>query len=193
MTRAPLAPHATMLEQAVDPDVSAYPSDFVWGAATSAYQIDGAVDEGGRGPSIWDTFAHTPGMIAGGDTGDIACDHYHRWAEDLGLITALGLSGYRLSVSWPRLQPDGRGPLNPQGVAFYRKLLEALREAGVRPFVTLYHWELPQALEDAGGWPSARYRLVVRGLRGTDGRGARRPCRRLDHPQRALVPGIPRL
>ena len=129
-------------------------SGFLWGAATSAYQIEGGVAEGGRGPSIWDTFAHTPGKTAGGDTGDVACDHYHRWADDLGLIADLGLSAYRLSVSWPRLQPDGRGPLNPEGVAFYRSLLEGLREAGVRPFVTLYHWELPQALEDLGGWPS---------------------------------------
>lgn len=136
-----------------DPDVSRYPAGFLWGAATSAYQIEGGVAEGGRSPSIWDTFAHTPGKTAGGDTGDVACDHYHRWADDLALISDLGLSAYRLSVSWPRLQPGGRGALDPDGVAFYRSLLEGLREAGVRPFVTLYHWELPQALEDLGGWP----------------------------------------
>ncbi len=130
-----------------------FPEGFLWGAATSAYQIEGAVAEDGRGPSIWDTFARTPGKTAGGDTGDVACDHYHRWREDIGLISGLGLDAYRLSVSWPRLQPDGQGPFNPAGVAFYRSLLEGLREAGVRPFVTLYHWELPQALEDAGGWP----------------------------------------
>ncbi len=145
---------STMHERGSDPDVSAYPESFLWGAATSAYQIEGGVAEGGRGRSIWDTFAHTPGKTAGGDTGDIACDHYHRWAEDLGLITDLGLSAYRLSVSWPRLQPVGRGPLNPEGVRFYRSLLEGLREAGVRPLLTLYHWELPQVLEDLGGWPS---------------------------------------
>jgi hypothetical protein len=115
------------------PDVASFPEGFLWGAATSAYQIEGAVGEDGRGPSIWDTFAHTPGKTAGGDTGDVACDHYHRWREDLGLISDLGLSGYRMSVSWPRLQPDGQGRLNPDGVAFYRSLLEGLREAGVRP------------------------------------------------------------
>ena len=147
-------PISTMPEHASDPDVSAYPDDFLWGAATSAYQIEGGVAEGGRSRSIWDTFAHTPGKTAGGDTGDIACDHYHRWAEDLGLIAHLGLSAYRLSVSWPRLQPVGRGPLNPEGVGFYRSLLEGLREADVRPLLTLYHWELPQVLEDLGGWPS---------------------------------------
>ena len=130
-----------------------FPEGFIWGAATSAYQVEGAVAEGGRGPSIWDTFAHTPAKTAGGDTGDVACDHYHRWREDIGLISELGLNGYRLSVSWPRLQPGGQGGLNPAGVAFYRSLLEGLRDAGVRPFVTLYHWELPQALEDVGGWP----------------------------------------
>lgn len=136
-----------------DPDVSAFPSGFLWGAATSAYQIEGGVAEGGRTPSIWDTFAHTAGSIVHGDSGDIACDHYHRWPEDVGLISELGLSAYRFSVSWPRLQPGGRGRLNPEGVAFYRSILEGLHEAGVRPFVTLYHWELPQELEDLGGWP----------------------------------------
>ncbi|MEX1336124.1 MAG: GH1 family beta-glucosidase [Candidatus Limnocylindrales bacterium] len=149
MTRATLAYRGPSAE----PDPTAFPPDFLWGAATSAYQIEGGVDEGGRGPSIWDTFAHTPGKTADGDTGDVACDHYHRWSDDLDLIAGLGLRAYRLSVSWPRLQPGGRGPLNPEGVAFYRALLEGLRDRGVRPFVTLYHWELPQALEDAGGWP----------------------------------------
>ena len=134
-------------------DASRFPSAFLWGAATSAYQIDGAVREDGRTPSIWDTFAHTPGMIAGGDTGDVACDHYHRWAEDVGLMADLGLNAYRFSVSWPRLQPGGTGPLNARAVTFYRGLLESLHAAGIRPFVTLYHWELPQELEDAGGWP----------------------------------------
>jgi beta-glucosidase len=143
----------TVPKPSSEPDVAAFPPTFVWGAATSAYQIDGAVDEGGRGPSIWDTFAHTPGKTADGETGDIACDHYHRWADDLDLIADLGLTGYRLSVSWSRLQPAGRGPLNPEGVAFYRALLEGLHSRGVRPHVTLYHWELPQVLEDAGGWP----------------------------------------
>jgi beta-glucosidase len=136
-----------------EPLADRFPAGFLWGAATSAYQVEGAVAEGGRTPSIWDTFAHTPGKTIHGDTGDIACDHYHRWPEDLALVRDLGLNAYRFSVSWPRLQPHGRGPLNPAGVAFYRTLLEQLRSDGVRPFVTLYHWELPQALEDAGGWP----------------------------------------
>jgi beta-glucosidase len=144
---------STQPDLSTDPKLSRFPGGFLWGAATSAYQIEGGVAEGRRTPSIWDTFAHTPGKIAGGDTGDIACDHFHRWPDDLKLIADLGLSAYRLSVSWPRLQPHGRGVLDPDGVAFYRSLLEGLREIGVRPFVTLYHWELPQALEDLGGWP----------------------------------------
>lgn len=134
-------------------DVSAFPADFVLGAATAAYQIEGAVDEDGRGPSIWDTFSHTPGRTAGGDTGDVACDHYHRWSEDLDIMAAIGLTGYRMSLSWSRLQPLGAGPLNPAAVAFYRALLTGLRERGIAPLVTLYHWDLPQPLEDDGGWP----------------------------------------
>ena len=134
-------------------DATRFPAGFLWGTATSAYQIDGAVHEGGRGRSIWDTFAHTPGRTVRGDTGDIACDHFHRWPEDVALMRELGLNAYRFSVSWPRLQPGGTGPLNQRGLDFYRALLEGLREAGIRPLVTLYHWELPQELEDAGGWP----------------------------------------
>ncbi len=129
-----------------------FPSDFLWGTATAAYQIEGAAREGGRGPSIWDTFSHTPGRTQDGDTGDVACDHYHRWPEDVEHLARLGVGAYRLSISWPRVQPGGRGPLNPEGVEFYRRLLEALRERGIRPYVTLYHWDLPQELEDAGGW-----------------------------------------
>lgn len=125
---------------------------FRFGSATAAYQIEGAASEDGRGPSIWDTYSHTPGATEYGDTGDVACDHYHRWREDLGHITALGLDCYRLSISWPRVQPGGTGALNEAGVAFYRDLLDALRAAGVEPWVTLYHWDLPQELEDAGGW-----------------------------------------
>lgn len=135
------------------PDVNAFPASFLWGAATSAYQVDGAVAEDGRTPSIWDTFAHTPGATVHGDTGDVACDHYHRWPGDVRLMSEIGLTAYRLSVSWPRLQPDGRGSLDRRAVDFYRRLLAGLRDAGIRPFVTLYHWELPQALEDLGGWP----------------------------------------
>lgn len=133
-------------------DVSRFPAGFVWGAATAAYQIEGAVHEGGRGTSIWDTFSHTPGRTLHGDNGDIACDHYHRWPADLQLAADIGLSGYRLSVSWSRLQPSGRGPLNPQAVTYYRQVLTRLTELGIRPLVTLYHWDLPQVLEDEGGW-----------------------------------------
>ncbi|MCK9795810.1 GH1 family beta-glucosidase [Isoptericola sp. 4D.3] len=129
-----------------------FPADFLWGTATAAYQIEGAAAEGGRGPSIWDTYSHTPGRTRDGDTGDVACDHYHRWAEDVDHLDRLGVGAYRLSISWSRVQPGGSGPLNPEGVAFYRTLLEELRARGIRPFVTLYHWDLPQELEDAGGW-----------------------------------------
>jgi beta-glucosidase len=130
-----------------------FPDGFAWGVATASYQIEGAVNEDGRGPSIWDTFAHTPGRVANGDTGDVACDHYHRYREDVALIRGLNASVYRFSLAWPRFQPDGHGPLNPDGVAFYDRLIDELLNAGVRPWITLYHWDLPQALEDAGGWP----------------------------------------
>lgn len=135
-------------------DGYSFPEGFVWGAATAAYQVEGAAREGGRGPSIWDTFSHTPGRTLGGDTGDVAVDHYHRWREDVGHIADLGLHAYRMSISWPRVQPGGRGPLNREGVDFYRRLLDTVREHGVLPVVTLYHWDLPQELEDAGGWPA---------------------------------------
>jgi beta-glucosidase len=131
-----------------------FPEGFVWGVATASYQIEGAVHEGGRGPSIWDTFSHTPGKVAGGDTGDVADDHYHRYREDVDLMAGLGVSHYRFSLAWPRLQPDGRGPLNAAGLDFYEGLLDALGEHGIEPWVTLYHWDLPQALQDAGGWPA---------------------------------------
>lgn len=131
-----------------------FPDGFLWGTATAAYQIEGAATEDGRGQSIWDTFSHTPGRTLNGDTGDVACDHYHRWRDDLDHIAALGVDAYRLSISWPRVQPGGQGPLNTAGVDFYKRLLDGLNERGVRPVVTLYHWDLPQELEDAGGWPS---------------------------------------
>ena len=131
-----------------------FPSDFAWGAATAAFQIEGATTVDGRGESIWDRFARTPGKVHNGDTGDPACEHYYRWREDLDLIASLGLRAYRFSVSWPRIQPDGRGPANQKGLDFYRRLLEGLRERGISPLVTLYHWDLPQALEDQGGWAS---------------------------------------
>ena len=129
-----------------------FPPGFLWGAASSAYQIEGAVHEDGRGPSIWDTFSHTPGKVYRGDTGDIACDSYHRIDEDLALLTELGVGGYRFSVAWPRIQPTGRGPVNQRGLDHYRSLVDGLRERGILPMATVYHWELPQALEDEGGW-----------------------------------------
>jgi beta-glucosidase len=129
-----------------------FPAGFTWGAATASYQIEGAVTEGGRGASSWDTFVHTPGRIRNGDTADVACDHYHRYADDVALLAGLGVDAYRFSVAWPRIQPDGTGAPNPDGVAFYDRLTDALLERGIAPHVTLFHWDLPQALEDAGGW-----------------------------------------
>ncbi len=129
-----------------------FPDEFVWGAATAAYQIEGAAREDGRGPSIWDTFSHTPGKVAGGDTGDVACDHYHRWPEDIALMRELGLDAYRFSLAWPRILPDGTGAVNQQGLDFYDRLVDGLLAAGITPFATLYHWDLPQALQDQGGW-----------------------------------------
>ncbi|MCG0237735.1 MAG: GH1 family beta-glucosidase [Firmicutes bacterium] len=131
-----------------------FPENFLWGAATAAYQIEGAVREDGRGESIWDRFAHTPGKTYQGQTGDVACDHYHRWEEDVALMRELGLRGYRFSIAWPRIFPEGAGKPNPKGVDFYRRLVEALRGAGITPVATLYHWDLPQALQDRGGWPN---------------------------------------
>ncbi len=130
-----------------------FPAGFVWGSATAAYQIEGAASEDGRGPSIWDTFSHTPGRTLNGDTGDVADDHYHRWQEDLGHIADLGLGAYRFSVSWPRVQPGGSGAWNQAGIDFYSRLVDGLLERGVAPVATMYHWDLPQELQDAGGWP----------------------------------------
>lgn len=134
-------------------DGASFPPGFRWGAATAAYQIEGAATEDGRGPSIWDTFSHTPGRVAGGDTGDVAADHYHRMRSDVALMRELGLSAYRFSVSWPRVQPSGSGAPNEPGVDFYSRLVDELLSAGIEPVITLYHWDLPQTLEDRGGWP----------------------------------------
>jgi beta-glucosidase len=131
-----------------------FPAGFLWGVATSAYQIEGAVDEDGRGVSIWDTYSHTPGRVAGGNTGDVAADHYHRWREDVALMADLGLAAYRFSVAWPRIQPEGTGQPNQAGLDFYRRLVDGLLEQGIQPWITLYHWDLPQTLQDAGGWPA---------------------------------------
>jgi beta-glucosidase len=131
-----------------------FPDGFLWGAATAAYQIEGAVSEDGRGPSIWDTFSHTPGAVLRGDTGDIACDHYHRWPADLDLLSSLGVNSYRFSVAWPRVLPTGDGDVNIKGLDFYDRLTDGLLERGITPMVTLYHWDLPQGLQDRGGWAS---------------------------------------
>ncbi|MFE7572148.1 GH1 family beta-glucosidase [Streptomyces sp. NPDC057539] len=149
-------------------DLNALPHDFTWGVATAAYQIEGAVAEDGRAPSIWDTFSHTPGTIDNNDNGDVACDHYHRVPEDIGLMKRLGVDAYRFSLAWPRIVPGGDGPVNKAGLDFYDRLVDGLLEAGITPFATLYHWDLPQALQDRGGWPVrdtaehfARYASVV--------------------------------
>jgi len=131
-----------------------FPDTFRWGAATSAYQIEGGAKEDGRGASIWDTFSHTPGRTRNGDTGDVAADHYHRYPADLDLMRDLGLRSYRFSISWPRVQADGTGPANQRGLDFYRRLVDGLHERGIEPMATLFHWDLPQALQDAGGWES---------------------------------------
>jgi len=129
-----------------------FPEDFTWGVSTSAYQIEGAVTEDGRGPSIWDKFCHEPGRVQHGATGDVAADHYHRYAEDVGLMADLGIGAYRFSIAWPRIQPTGAGPANPAGLAFYDRLVDALLERGIDPIATLFHWDMPQPLDDAGGW-----------------------------------------
>ena len=135
------------------PDMS-FPAGFTWGAATAAYQIEGGATADGKGRSIWDTFSRVPGNVRGGDTGDIACDAYHRYAEDVELMSSIGLNAYRFSISWPRVQPGGRGPLNSKGVDYYKALLDRLAERGIAGAATLYHWDLPQELQDAGGWPA---------------------------------------
>lgn len=129
-----------------------FPDDFLWGAATSAYQIEGSPLADGAGPSNWHRFAHTPGRILTGETGDVACDHYHRFTDDVRLMRELGLQAYRFSISWSRVLPEGRGRVNPKGLDFYRRLADALLEHGIQPFATLYHWDLPAALDDRGGW-----------------------------------------
>ena len=133
-------------------DSRRFPAEFTWGVSTAAYQIEGAAGADGRGPSIWDVFCRTPGNVARGDHGDVACDHYHRFREDVALVRGLGVGAYRFSVAWPRIQADGRGPANPRGLAFYERLVDELLDAGIEPWPTLYHWDLPQALEDGGGW-----------------------------------------
>ncbi len=141
---------ATLTMVNTDPTIG-FPAGFLWGAATVSYQIEGAVDEGGRGPSVWDTFAHTEGKVAHGDTGDVACDHFHRVDEDVAMMAELGLQAYRFSISWSRVMPDGRGDVNQDGLDFYRRLVDRLLEHDIVPCPTLFHWDLPQALEELGG------------------------------------------
>ncbi len=150
-TKQPQAPTETLALAGTD---LAFPSGFLLGAATAAYQVEGAVAADGRGRSIWDTFAHTPGKVLNDHTGDVAVEHYRRFRDDVALMADLGLGAYRFSVSWPRVQPDGRGAVNQAGLDFYRRLVDALLEAAIEPWLTLYHWDLPQALEDTGGWPA---------------------------------------
>src|SRR5512133_2239672 len=134
------------------PSALALPASFKWGVSTAAYQIEGAVAEDGRGPSIWDLFGRQAGRIANGDTGDVACDHYHRYKEDVALMRRLGLQVYRFSVAWPRVLPHGRGQANSLGLDFYDRLIDELLRSGIEPWLCLYHWDLPQALDDLGGW-----------------------------------------
>ncbi|HEY4441929.1 MAG TPA: family 1 glycosylhydrolase, partial [Candidatus Elarobacter sp.] len=156
------------------PDAGAgFPHGFFWGAATAAYQVEGAWDEDGKGESIWDRFAHRIGTIKGGTTADVACDSYHRVGEDIALLRELGCTSYRFSIAWPRVQPLGKGAVERRGLDHYARLVDALLAAGIRPLPTLYHWDLPQALEDAGGWPArdtaarfAEYAAIVTGALG---------------------------
>lgn len=141
-------------QKLVRPVPAVFPPGFLWGAATAAYQIEGAARENGRGESIWDKFSHTPGKVKNGDTGDVAADHYHRYPEDIAILRQLGIRSYRFSIAWPRIQPVGKGAPNQKGLDFYSRLVDALLDAGIRPFPTLFHWDLPQSLEDTGGWPN---------------------------------------
>jgi beta-glucosidase len=152
LAKLPAAAASMGGEPATDP--VDFPADFLWGAATAAYQVEGAWNLDGRGESIWDRFAHTPGNIKNGDTGDVACDSYHRFGEDIALLRQLNLRSYRFSIAWPRVQPLGSGAVNARGLDYYKRLTDALLEAHIRPLPTLYHWDLPQPLEDLGGWPA---------------------------------------
>jgi beta-glucosidase len=174
MTTAPGNVPGAVPEEAVDSAGRLrFPKGFAWGAAAAAYQVEGAAAEDGRSPSIWDTFSHTPDRVLGGDNGDVAADHYHRYAEDVTLMGEIGLRAYRFSVSWPRVQPGGTGQANPTGLDFYSRLVDELLGAGIDPMLTLYHWDLPQELEDDGGWGNrdtaarfADYAIMVAGRLG---------------------------
>ncbi|WP_051366748.1 GH1 family beta-glucosidase [Hamadaea tsunoensis] len=149
----PVLTRRSLLEGGPEPQLGlTFPTGFVWGAATSAYQIEGSATADGRSPSVWDTFCRTPGKVRNGDTGDVAADHYRRYAGDLDIMKELGLGSYRFSIAWPRIMPDGRGPVNQKGLDFYRRIVDGLHERGITPMATLYHWDTPQALQDEGGW-----------------------------------------
>ena len=148
----PLFSAAAQTPPAIAPTPHRFPQNFLWGTATAAYQVEGAVHEDGRGPSIWDTFAHTPGKTFQGQTADVADDFYHRYKEDIALMQHLGVKGFRFSIAWSRVFPTGTGTPNPKGLDFYKHLTDALHAAGIEPFCTLFHWDLPQALENKGGW-----------------------------------------
>ena len=154
-----------------------FPADFIWGAASASYQIEGGAAEDGKGPSIWDTFSRTPGKTFDGDTGDTACDAYHRFEEDLDLMASLGIRHYRFSISWPRVFPQGTGEPNEAGLKYYEAVTDACLARGIKPWITLYHWDLPQALEDKGGWESRETALAFAQYAGTV---ARRLGRRAD-------------
>ncbi len=143
---------ADVRERGLELTATGFPADFAWGSATASYQIEGAFNEDGKGESIWDRFTHTPGHILDGSTGDVACDHYHRWRDDLNLLAQLKHRAYRFSIAWPRVLPEGRGQVNLRGLDFYDRLVDGLLEREIVPFVTLYHWDLPQVLQDDGGW-----------------------------------------
>ena len=149
MSIIPNTPIQTQVESGL---AGRFPTHFLWGAATASYQIEGAVHEDGRGTSIWDDFAATPGKTYQGQSGEIAADHYHRVEEDSNLMVQLGLGAYRFSIAWPRILPEGRGTINPAGLDFYDRLVDTLLSKGIQPFATLYHWDLPSSLEQAGGW-----------------------------------------
>ncbi|MFP5227589.1 MAG: GH1 family beta-glucosidase [Acidobacteriota bacterium] len=152
---APVAEAAAQTMPAIaSPGPHRFPQNFIWGTATASYQVEGAVREDGRGPSVWDTFSHTPGKTWQGQTGDVADDFYHRYKEDIAAMQRLGVRGFRFSVAWSRIFPEGTGTPNPKGIDFYKRLVDALHDAGIEPFCTLFHWDLPQALEDKGGWTS---------------------------------------
>ena len=158
-----------------------FPADFSWGTATASYQVEGAWKEDGKGESIWDRFSHEPGRIMNGDTGDVACDQYHRFKEDIALMKDLGLRGYRFSIAWPRVFPEGKGKVNQAGLDYYNRLVDELLANDIRPFPTLFHWDLPQALQDEGGWANREHHRALHNVRGHVHQVARRPGEALVH------------